>query len=396
MTILLIVADLGLGGAQQVVINLANGFASEGYKVGVWDVFPEFRMEGVTSKISDQVALIGEQPIKKPAGLIYRMLNSILCRTGLQRNYWKHLQQQRHEKAIKDWVKKEQPYVVNSHVWWADKWVYDNRNWLPSNWWITMHGSYTAMMRYDLEDAFLKESSLILKTCSGFMYLSECELDAIKSIQGWVSKPIYKIPNGLPEPSFQDLSREEFGLKETDFVLLCASRAIREKGWKELVEAVILLNNDYPNIRLLFAGDGSYRKELEETIQMPEIQFLGFRSDVSSLIRIADCVLLPSYTEALPTILLESIQLGVPVIATQVGEVSSIVNLEGDRPAGILINLTAEGKPDLLQLVQAIEEMLDSNNRNRYIENIKRTTFPFLLENQISNYLKVFNSFSGQ
>ena len=50
MNILLVIADLGLGGAQQVVINLANEFTRQKHKVWIFDVFPDLREKLQRSK----------------------------------------------------------------------------------------------------------------------------------------------------------------------------------------------------------------------------------------------------------------------------------------------------------------------------------------------------------
>jgi len=43
MNILLVIADLGLGGAQQVVINLANEFTRQSHRVWIFDAYPDLR-----------------------------------------------------------------------------------------------------------------------------------------------------------------------------------------------------------------------------------------------------------------------------------------------------------------------------------------------------------------
>ena len=58
MNILLVIADLGLGGAQQVVINLANEFTRQKHGVWIFDVFPDLREKGMTDRINREVKLI--------------------------------------------------------------------------------------------------------------------------------------------------------------------------------------------------------------------------------------------------------------------------------------------------------------------------------------------------
>ena len=58
MNILLVIADLALGGAQQVVINLANEFARQGDRVWLVDIYPELREKGMVIRINKEVNLI--------------------------------------------------------------------------------------------------------------------------------------------------------------------------------------------------------------------------------------------------------------------------------------------------------------------------------------------------
>ena len=82
-----------------------------------------------------------------------------------------------------------------------------------------------------------------------------------------------------------------------------------------------------PKIKLIFAGDGEILEDLKNKYSKfrSTIKFLGFQKQINSLISISDIICLPSYTEALPTILIESIFHNKPVIATNVGETASII-----------------------------------------------------------------------
>lgn len=384
-------ADLGLGGAQQVVVNLANGFAKNGHKVGVFDVYPGLREAGVVKKLNRTIDLIFPSDYKYKPSLYHKAANSFFYRTGLNKEYDRQKKEKKHQLEAIEWVKKNQPSVVNSHVWWADRWVYQHQSWLPDNWWITMHGSYTAMMKHHKKEVFLRESPQVLLASSGFIYLSDNELETIKQIPGWDDKPRYKVPNGLPEISTSSsLKREHLGLDQDDFVLLCASRAIREKGWRELVEAIGLLRDEHPNVRLLLAGDGPFRRELEEATQFPEVRFLGYRPDVAGLIGIADCVVLPSYTEAFPTILLEALQQAVPSIASSVGEVEELLTLPDGSKGGITIPLSRNGTIDTQVLADAIRQMMDPTHYAGIKKNIEQHDFRFTVERQVATYENIF------
>ena len=81
-----------------------------------------------------------------------------------------------------------------------------------------------------------------------------------------------------------------------------------KRGWYELAEAVNTLTKKYSDIKLIFAGDGPIKEEISKKYKASNnILFLGFRNDIIQLIKICDLFVLPSYSEALPTTLIESV-----------------------------------------------------------------------------------------
>ena len=58
MNILLVIADLNLGGAQQVVVNLANEFIRQNHNVWIFDIKPQIRSRGMIERIDEKANLI--------------------------------------------------------------------------------------------------------------------------------------------------------------------------------------------------------------------------------------------------------------------------------------------------------------------------------------------------
>lgn len=115
---------------------------------------------------------------------------------------------------------------------------------------------------------------------------------------------------------------------ETDFVFAIVARLHPVKGHEVLLKAFSRLNAD--NWKLWVIGDGALRKKLEaQAIDLDlqrNVNFLGARNDVDQLLYAADVSLLTSYSESFPLVLLESADMGTPVIATDVGGVSALVD----------------------------------------------------------------------
>lgn len=135
------------------------------------------------------------------------------------------------------------------------------------------------------------------------------------------------LPLGIPLESFsntqgdQEAIRKQLGLPLHDKLVVFAGRLVKEKGLLELVDAV----KGMDGVKAVLVGKGPLAKELAEragesiilTGQMPNDQ-------VKHYVMAADLFALPSYSEGMPTVVLEALALKVPVIATRVGGLPSL------------------------------------------------------------------------
>lgn len=98
--------------------------------------------------------------------------------------------------------------------------------------------------------------------------------------------------------------------------------------------------------RLVIAGEGPERAELEARIAQlglgESVRLLGNRSDVPELLAACDVFVLSSIAEGMPITLLEAMAAGLPVVATDVGGVASVVE------AGVTGTLVPAGDPKAL------------------------------------------------
>jgi glycosyltransferase involved in cell wall biosynthesis len=133
----------------------------------------------------------------------------------------------------------------------------------------------------------------------------------------------------VPDPQEVNSVRRSLGSSPCSPLIICVSRLAPEKGLECLLKAVSLLRDDYPGIRLVLAGDGPSRESLEQFVAAEElatvVSFLGFRSDVASLIGAADVFVLPSPAEPFGLSILEAMSLGKPIIACAAGGPAEIL-----------------------------------------------------------------------
>jgi glycosyltransferase involved in cell wall biosynthesis len=150
--------------------------------------------------------------------------------------------------------------------------------------------------------------------------------------------PISIVPNaieaGAAPPSVDERRelRNSFGLEPQQFVLACAGRLSREKGVDVLLAAARDFVAETPEVRVLIAGAGPEAHDLARQASAAaladRVRLLGWIPQPQQLMAAADLVVLPSRSEGLPNVALESYEVGTPVLATNVGAISQVI-LEG-------------------------------------------------------------------
>lgn len=153
---------------------------------------------------------------------------------------------------------------------------------------------------------------------------------------GWTGERIQVVFNAVdPEAWAGDRSestlRQELGIPEDRFVMLCASRFADDKGHKYLIDSVKLLKErTKKSFTLVLAGDGPLlepsKAQVKELGLEDVVTFIGFRKDIKNLYKGSDLYVNSSQHEALSFLIIEAMAAGLPVIATDMGGNSDIVN----------------------------------------------------------------------
>ena len=140
------------------------------------------------------------------------------------------------------------------------------------------------------------------------------------------------IYNSIDTAKFKKMSlkdqaqlKKKLGIKDEQ-VITYAGRLIHAKGVHDLLTAV----EDMDDVKILILGDGNYSPELKRRFSGKKYIYLG-KYDSKILIRhlsITDIFVNPSYSEGLPTTVLEAGAMGLPIIATDVGGTREIIKNE--------------------------------------------------------------------
>lgn len=125
--------------------------------------------------------------------------------------------------------------------------------------------------------------------------------------------------------------------------LVCVGRLCEQKGQLLLVEAAARLMREGLEFELVLAGDGELRAPIEAAVARlglgPRVRITGWLSNerVREEILAARALVLPSFAEGLPVVLMEALALGRPVISTYVAGIPELVEPQGSGwlvPAG--------------------------------------------------------------
>jgi glycosyltransferase involved in cell wall biosynthesis len=109
--------------------------------------------------------------------------------------------------------------------------------------------------------------------------------------------------------------REAFGVRAEEVLVTCVARLVERKGHEDLLRAGA-------GFRLLFVGDGPFRRRLEGRGAI----LAGWREDTAEIVAASDVVALASrFGEGCPNAVLEAMAAGKPVVATRAGGTPEVV-----------------------------------------------------------------------
>jgi glycosyltransferase involved in cell wall biosynthesis len=125
--------------------------------------------------------------------------------------------------------------------------------------------------------------------------------------------------------------RAELGIADDAVVVGTVSRLDdRRKGLHDFVEMAGHVTRVAPGVRFLVIGDGVLRPELERRAAalQADVVFAGWRDDVAAVLRSMDVFVMPSHFEGGPTSVLEAMAMARAVVASRVGMVPEVIDVE--------------------------------------------------------------------
>ena len=201
---------------------------------------------------------------------------------------------------------------------------------------------------------------------------------------------IFNIPNPC-SLEVEKIANEELS-STTSLNFIFVGHVIESKGINELIDAFLSIENDI-SLTLIGPIQRDYKNQI---INLSKRKYNGNwlqiegeknRSEVIEKMKNAYCLLLPSYTEGFPNVILESMACGCPVIATNVGAIPQMLDSNLDEKSGICVD-----KQNVQQLKLAILEIISNRPlRDQMASNGKRKILrEYTLAKIVSSYIEIW------
>jgi glycosyltransferase involved in cell wall biosynthesis len=195
--------------------------------------------------------------------------------------------------------------------------------------------------------SILRELRRIANRCShGVIVNSLAVGSTVARCEPSLSGRLWVVPNGVKSVAPRPPSTKG------RLTIVCVANLRAPKGHVTLLGAMSKLRHS--DWYLLLVGEGPERDSIERMIIATGLQervsMLGRRSDVHEILESADLLVHPSYSEGMPNAVLEAMAHGIPVVASDVGGVRSLLG----SGAGIIVPPADEDA-----LVEALQRLID-------------------------------------
>jgi glycosyltransferase involved in cell wall biosynthesis len=246
-------------------------------------------------------------------------------------------------------------------------------------------GYYKVLNKTFFHKWLLKMEQFVIINIDLVGFVSEKSRDDFHKLHPAVRKEsTFFINNGI------DYSDEiENKIPNLPINLCCIGSLIGRKGQKIIIDAIHELSVEHKSkIKLTLVGGGDDLEKLEQLVKNYDLQkqiiFTGWKANIDAIKYINSCqiFILMSYDEGFPTVLLEAMRAGKPIISTNIAGIPEMVE---NNINGLLIN------PNVLELVPILSKIEEYNWKK--MGRIGREKFEnnFTIEIMINKYCTLFN-----
>ena len=331
-----VIEALTVGGAERMVVDLANEFVNRGDAVSVVCLS---NMGELAASLSSDVTLF--------------LLNK---KPGIDLHVVKRLRRLLTEQKVD---------VVNSHLWTANLWarlalvktgipvVATEHN---RDVWKRPHNKII-----DRILSYATASLIAVSEDTANFYKEDVGIDAslIRVVNNGVDTHRYGCGDG-------STIRKQLA-KDHELLIGTVGRLAEQKNHGRLVEAAAILKKQSLPVQIVIAGDGPEKERTQHQIDTLGVSdfvtLLGERSDIPDLLAALDLFVLSSDREGHPLSALEAQSAGTPVVLTNAGGSADAISSSEKGCGGLLVDKTAEALADAITLLEKDRPRLASMAR---------------------------------
>ncbi len=322
-----VIEALTVGGAEQMLVAMANRFVERGQPVHVvcltqWGELADNLDPRIQRHLLD----------KKP-GIDVRLPGK-----------------------IRKLIRTINPAAVNSHLFTANLWTRIGLLFSGVTVVVTEHSRDEWKSRL-----YRTLDRVLIHTCHQLVAVSNDTAEFYRDSIGLPAKKVAVINNGIETKRYatgDGVSLRDEWLsryasesdKEPCVFVGIVGRLVPAKNHHRLLQAAVQWKQHSPHIRTLIVGDGELADEIDEQLQSLDLQHhvyrLGARRDIPDVLAALDIFVLSSDREGHPLTALEAQAAGTPVVLTNAGGCEDAIARAGNQRGGLLVDKDAKALAD--------------------------------------------------
>lgn len=358
-----LMTDVGPGGLQNMVFNLAHRLDPSRFTCTIVSLSQLFPLTRHVETDRVKIMIFDKKPGNDPR-LMYRL--------------YRYLQHER-------------PHIVQTHNWGTlfEGFLAAKLAGVP----VLIHAE-RGTIQGRKRNLFFQRA--LWGAVNQVLSVSEIHRQLLSATVGFPSERIKPISNGVDTDIFQPRSdektaiRTKLGFEPERFYIGTVGNLRPVKNHALLLRACKQLCMEQDDVRLIIAGTGPLKEPLNELAGQLGIQhkirLLGARTDIPEVLNALDLFVLPSLSEGMPNAVLEAMACGLPVVATEVGGVSEVVE---HGVTGLLVP-----SEDEEALASRLEELVCSETKRQMLgKNAReRALACFSLDKMVRAYEQLYVS----
>lgn len=364
-----VIEALTVGGAEQMLVAMANRFVERGQPVHVvcltqW------------GELADNLdPRIQRHLLNKTAGFDARLPGK-----------------------IRRLIRRINPSVVNSHLFTANLWTRIALLFTGITVVVTEHSRDEWKSRL-----YRTLDRVLIHACHRLVTVSNDTAEFYRKTIGLPANKVQVINNGIETQRYANgdgaLLRETWlrhyapaADKERCVFVGIVGRLVPAKNHMRLLEAAVKWKQNSPYVRTLIIGDGELAEAIDERLQSLELQehvfLLGARRDIPEVLAALDIFVLSSDREGHPLTALEAQAAGTPVVLTNAGGCEEAIAQSDGQSGGVLVD------KDASQLATAVAELAENADKRRAMGQFAQAHAQqnFDLDQMVDQYSMTFQS----